>query len=145
MFINLWSIWNHRNMVLHKRRVPNPLEVVLMSQSLICRYRKVFQTHQDQRQRYNPKPSISNLTQNWQVLIKVVASRNRRAKRCGFAFKARRMDGALLVRGGASCGRPTQYPVAQETLVEALIKPSLGNGSSKSSPTGSNHSFFVSS
>jgi len=35
----------------------------------------------------------------------VVAARNSRTKRCGFAFEARRMDGALLFRGGASCGK----------------------------------------
>ena len=31
MFTLLWSIWNHRNMVLRKGKVPNPMEVVLMS------------------------------------------------------------------------------------------------------------------
>ena len=70
---------------------------VLMSQSLIYRYKEAFQTYQDQRQRYKPKPSISNLTQSWQVLIKVAASRNRITKRCGFAFETRRMDGALTI------------------------------------------------
>uniref|UniRef100_A0A7N2MIE1 Uncharacterized protein n=1 Tax=Quercus lobata TaxID=97700 RepID=A0A7N2MIE1_QUELO len=32
------------------------------------------------------------------------------------------MDGALLFRGGASCGRPTQHLAAQEAQVEVLIK-----------------------
>ena len=31
MFTILWSIWKHKNMVLHKGKVPNPMEVVLMS------------------------------------------------------------------------------------------------------------------
>ena len=122
VFTTLWLIWNHRNVVLHKGKVPMPLEVVLMFQSLICRCREAFQTHQDQRQIYKPKPSIFMLTQNWQVLIEVAASRNRRTKRCGFAFEARRMDGALLFRGGTSCGRPIQHLAAQEALVETLIK-----------------------
>ena len=39
--------------------------------------------------------------------IKVAASRNRRTKRCGYAFEARKMDGTLLFRGGASSGRQT--------------------------------------
>ncbi|KAL0007790.1 hypothetical protein SO802_009292 [Lithocarpus litseifolius] len=109
-------------MVLHKGKVPNPMEVVLMSQSLTCRYREAFRSQQSQRQRNKPKPSISILTQSWQVLIKEAAARNRRTKRCGFAFEARRMDGATLLRGGASCGKPTQRLAAQEALVEALIK-----------------------
>ena len=68
------------------------------------------------------KASITMLTQNWQVLIKVATSRNRRTTRCGFAFEARRMDGALLFRGGVSCGRPNQHLAAKEAQVEVLIK-----------------------
>ena len=37
--------------------------------------------------------------------------RNRRKKRCGYAFEARKMDGTLLFRGGASSGRQTQHLV----------------------------------
>ena len=42
LFTILWMLWNNRNMVLHKGQVPNPLEVVLTSQTLICRYREAF-------------------------------------------------------------------------------------------------------
>nr|POE55128.1 mitochondrial phosphate carrier protein 3, mitochondrial [Quercus suber] len=36
-FTILWSLWNHRNMVLHQGKTPNPMEVVLTSQSLLWR------------------------------------------------------------------------------------------------------------
>ena len=86
------------------------------------RYRDAFQQSHEQRQSHQkPKPKIPILNQSWQILIKVAASRNRRTKRCD-AFEARKMDGTLLFRGGASSGRQTQLLAVQEALVEALIK-----------------------
>ena len=51
IFTTLWSIWNHRNMVLHHGLIPNPIDVFLVSQSLICRYQKAFNHHQMQENR----------------------------------------------------------------------------------------------
>lgn len=42
MFTILWSIWNHRNQVLHKGKIPNPKEVILIAQSFICKYQEEF-------------------------------------------------------------------------------------------------------
>ena len=86
------------------------------------RYRDAFQQSHEQRQSQKPKPKITILNQSWQILFKVAASRNRRTKRCGYAFEARKMDGMLLFRGGASSGRQTQLLAVQEVLMEALIK-----------------------
>ena len=78
LFTILWSNWNHRNMVLHQGQIPNPLEVILISQSLICRYQKAFNQSQVQKIRTNPKQTKSIPHQSWQVLIKVAVDKNRK-------------------------------------------------------------------
>ncbi|KAK9986831.1 hypothetical protein SO802_031782 [Lithocarpus litseifolius] len=104
VFTTLWTIWNHRNMVLHKGKAQGSLSTI---------------TRPEAKTEIKAK---HNVNQNWQVLINVVASKNRRTKRCGYAIEARKLDGTLLFRGGASSGRPTQHLAVQEALVEALIK-----------------------
>ena len=52
----------------------------------------------------------------------MAAHRNRRSKRCGFAFEAIKLNGDTLFKGGANSGRHSQYMAAQEALVEAILK-----------------------
>ena len=42
-------MWNYRNRVIHHGICSNPLEVILMAQSLSCRYRDIFSHAQDIR------------------------------------------------------------------------------------------------
>ena len=42
IFTILWTIWTHRNLVLHNGKTPNPLEVILTPQSFICKYKEAF-------------------------------------------------------------------------------------------------------
>ena len=122
LFTILWSIWTHRNWALHQGKIPNPIEVVLTSQSLICRYQEAFQQTKEQESntRQNHFQPVTN--QNWQILIKVAAYRNRKSKRCGYAFEGIKLDGSTLFTGGASSGRQTQCLAVQEALAEVLIK-----------------------
>lgn len=117
-FHHLWSIWNHRNMVLHQGQIPNLVKVILISQSLTCRYQEAFNQSLVQEIRSNPKQTKSIPHQNWQILIKVVIDRNRKARKYGFAFEATTLDGSTLFKGGANSGRQSIYMETQEALVE---------------------------
>ena len=52
----------------------------------------------------------------------MAAYKNRRNKRCGYAFEARNREGVLLFRGGSSSGRLSTHLTMQEAVVEALRK-----------------------
>ena len=122
LFTTLWSIWNHRNMVLHQGQIPNLVKVILISQSLTCRYQEAFNQSLVQEIRSNPKQTKSIPHQNWQILIKVVVDRNRKAGKYGFAFEATTLDGSTLFKGGANSGRQSIYMATQEALVESILK-----------------------
>lgn len=122
LFTILWSNWNHKNMVLHQGQIPNPVEVILISQSLTSRYQKAFNQSQVNKIRSNPKQTKSIPHQSWQVLIKVAADKNRKARRYSFAFEATTLDGSTLFKIGANSGRQSVYMVTQEALVESILK-----------------------
>ena len=122
-FTILWLIWNHRNLVLYQGKTPNPAEVVLTSQSLICSYKEAFQKNLHQPEagaRLKQSQTIDH--QNWQAIIKVAAYGNRRSRRCGYAFEAITWGGINLFTGAASSGRWSILLANQEVVLEAMIK-----------------------
>ena len=56
IFTTLWTIWFHRNMVIHKGKPHNPMEVILIAQNLSCRYKEVFSSQPSPHIRYS-RPS----------------------------------------------------------------------------------------
>ena len=51
IFTTLWTLWNHRNRVVHEGIQPNPIEVILTAQNFSCRYQNIFTnaTHPNQQ------------------------------------------------------------------------------------------------
>ena len=65
---------------------------------------------------------MQNLTQpNWQVILKVAAYKNKRSKKCGFAFEALNQEGVNLFSGGSSCGKKNHYLAIQDAVSEAVF------------------------
>ncbi|KAK9997098.1 hypothetical protein SO802_021784, partial [Lithocarpus litseifolius] len=100
-----WLFWNHRNLVVHQGKIPNPIEVVLISNSLICRYKEAFKDSV-----LIPRPGIVKQPQtstqhHWQTIIKVAAYGHRRTRRYGYAFEAIDLEGTRLFIGASSSGR----------------------------------------
>ncbi|KAL0011659.1 hypothetical protein SO802_006767 [Lithocarpus litseifolius] len=78
---------------------------------LFRRYKEAFNQSQRQKHIQRSKSRTMDFNQNWQLLIKVAATRNKRTKRSGFDVEARNLDGAVLFRG-ASSRKKTQHQVA---------------------------------
>ena len=120
-FTILWSIWRHRNLVLYQGKTPNPIEVVLTSHSLICRYQEAFKNCQHQGHKPNQQLQWPS-NRDWQLIIKVAAHRNRRTRRSGYAYEARDMEGRVIFTGGASKERQIPYIALLEAVSEVVFK-----------------------
>ena len=103
IFINLWAIWKHRNLVVHEGKDPNPIEVVLMVQTLSCRY-KDYYTAQPTNNKHtkcsNPGPQTA--AGQWQLIIKIAGAWRKKAKRCAYAYEAKNLQGDIMFCGAAS-------------------------------------------
>ena len=88
IFTILWTIWIHRNLILHNGKTPNPIEVILTSQSLICRFKEAFNLYKGYNHCQRSRNRTKECEQNWRLLIKVAATENKRTRRSGFELGA---------------------------------------------------------
>ena len=76
IFTTLWTIWTHRNLEIHEGKQPNPVEVVLTSQSLLCRYKDALSTCSNPPHNHANQARTQQCFQGpWQLIINVAGAR----------------------------------------------------------------------
>ena len=122
IFIILWTIWYHRNRVVHEEIQPNPLEVVLTAQNLYCKYKEAYSINYKPNRSWS-RSRVEHNTEagHQQLLIKITGVRNSRCNRSTWAYKAKDMQGVIKLYGVASSNASSTTGVVQEALMEAVI------------------------
>ena len=97
IFTYLWTIWNHRNLVVHEGKDPNLMEVILTVQNFICRFQVAFSSLSIQRRRPMQHPcAYQNLEGPWDLLIRIASIRKRKSRRVAYAYEAINLQGIAI-------------------------------------------------
>ena len=123
LFTTLWSIWNYRNWVTHEEKTPNPLEVILTVQSLICRYKEAFSNYAITSHRStDQKICDQKIRGPWQLIIKIVGVKQKRLNRAGTTYEAKSTNGDTIMQGVSSCTAKPVLVTIQKAMLDVAIK-----------------------
>ena len=123
IFTTLWNIWTHRNRVIYEGLTPNPMSVILISQSMSCRYKEAF----SEQPRHTSQPRRTNTDQyppsgQWQLILKLAGARSRKPKRWSSAYEAINMQGDSIFYGVTSSASRTTGGAMLDAVVKAGIR-----------------------
>ena len=108
--------------MIHEGKQLNPIEVILTAQTLSCRYKEVFSNQPSPLiRRSRPSNEPNNVTEQWQLLIKIARTRNPRLNRSAWAFEAKDQQGVNKFYGVHSSNTSTIKRAVQEALMEAVF------------------------
>ena len=98
------------------------MEVILTAQTLSCRYKEVFFSQPSPFiRRSRPSNEPSNVTGQWQLLIKIAGTKNSRLNRSAWAFEAKDQEGVIRFYGVHSSSTSTIKGAVHEALMEAVF------------------------
>ena len=121
VFTLIWFIWNHRNKVVYEGLKPDPLNVILTSQALFCRYHEAFTNHNNADIRNGThKAQNQRLVGQWDLIIKIVGVRKKQVRRSAYSYKAQNIQGNIMFRGCHSSAAKSAYGASLEALVEVV-------------------------
>ena len=106
---------------MHQEIIPNPMEVILITQNFSCRYKAFLSSCQTLRRRDS---SYSNTWQqpvarNWNLIIKIAIARKRRHYRYNIVYEALTLQGDKVFFGVASTSATTSIGALLEAVIEA--------------------------
>ena len=120
LFTTLWTIWNHRNQVVHEGVSPDPMKVILMVQTLSCRYRNAFSNQQNSNLLSSrSEPPTQSVAGPWQLIIEVAGFRDKKKNRSAYVNEAVNIKGDCMFFGVNSSLARTAPGVLLEAVVEA--------------------------
>ena len=125
IFITFWAIWNHRNRVVHEGVTPDPMNVILTTQNLFCRYQEIYQKHHSTEHRLSKQKTMDQgLCGQWSIILKISGVKQGRKKESCFAYEARnRQDTMVFYECSSSAARSISV-VLLEGLREATVAAS---------------------
>ena len=100
VLVILWTIWTHKNLVVHEGKLPNLMKV---TQSLTCRYIEAYFDCSSPSHDNTNHVRLRNIPgKPWNLIIKVAGARMKRLNRSGFTFKAKNLQGNVILQGVSS-------------------------------------------
>ncbi|XP_030938271.1 uncharacterized protein LOC115963415 [Quercus lobata] len=97
VFTFLWTIWNHRNMVIQDGITPNPIEVILTAHTLPCWLKEAYEKKESHDNSHRGNYSAyQNIGGPWDLIVKVAGARTKRPRRTAFAYEATDLQGIVI-------------------------------------------------
>ena len=123
LFTILWSIWNHRNVVVHDNIQPNPLGVLLMAQTMSCKYQEAFGKEESHHlKEFNHSNDPNPAGGQWQRVLKLAGAKRRSYSGSAYAYEAKNKQGEVVFWGVRSYEASSAAGALHEALVEASIQ-----------------------
>ena len=120
VLVILWTIWTHKNLVVHEGKPPNLMKV---TQSLTCRYIEAYFDCSSPSHDNTNHVRLRNIPgKPWNLIIKVAGARMKRLNKSGFTFKAKNLQGNVILQGVSSYTGKTLPLIIQEAMLEVAMR-----------------------